>query len=71
MYAYITRRLLLIIPTIFLVTIIVFFLVRFIPGDVIKMMVAEIAQQATNPITTARVNLVHKKRSAPAAANNP
>ncbi len=48
MCAYLIRRLLLTIPTIFLVTVIVFFLVRLIPGDVIKMMVAEISEQATN-----------------------
>jgi len=38
---YIIRRLLLIIPTLFLVTIIVFLSVRFVPGDVIDIMVAE------------------------------
>ncbi len=41
MRAYIIRRLLLIIPTLFIVTIIVFFSVRFIPGNVIDLMVAE------------------------------
>lgn len=41
MRAYIIRRLLLIIPTLFLVTSIVFLLVRFIPGDVIDTMMAE------------------------------
>ena len=41
MRAYIIRRLVLIIPTLFLVTILVFLLVRFIPGDVINLMVAE------------------------------
>ena len=40
MRAYIIRRLLLIIPTLFLLTIIVFLSVRFIPGDVIDLMVA-------------------------------
>ena len=40
MKAYIIRRLLLIIPTLFLLSIIVFLSVRFIPGDVIDMMVA-------------------------------
>ena len=39
MRAYIGRRLLLMIPTIFLVTLVVFFSVRFIPGDVIDLMV--------------------------------
>jgi peptide/nickel transport system permease protein len=38
---YIIRRVLLIIPTLFLVTIIVFLSVRFVPGDVIDIMVSE------------------------------
>ena len=41
MRAYIIRRLLLIIPTLFLLTILVFLSVRFIPGDVIDAMVIE------------------------------
>ena len=40
MRAYITRRLLLMIPTLFLLTIVVFLSVRFIPGDVIDVMVS-------------------------------
>ena len=40
MRAYIIRRLLLIIPTLFILTILVFLSVRFIPGDVIDLMVA-------------------------------
>ena len=43
MRAYLTRRLLLTIPTLLLVTIIVFMLVRFIPGSVLDMMVAEMS----------------------------
>ena len=39
MKAYIIRRLLLIIPTLWILTIIVFLMVRFIPGDVIDIMV--------------------------------
>jgi len=46
MRAYAIRRMLLIIPTIGLVTIIVFLLVRFIPGDVIDMMMAQMAEQS-------------------------
>ena len=46
MRAYVIRRLLLIIPTIGLVTIIVFLLVRFIPGDVIDMMMAQMSEQS-------------------------
>ena len=41
MRAYIIRRLLLLIPTLFLLSILVFLSVRFIPGDVIDVMVAE------------------------------
>ena len=41
MRAYIIRRLLLIIPTLFILSILVFLSVRFIPGDVIDVMVAE------------------------------
>ncbi len=42
MRAYLIRRILLIIPTLALLTIIVFLIIRLIPGDVIDMMVAEI-----------------------------
>ena len=42
MRAYIIRRLLLVIPTLFLLTVLVFLSVRFIPGDVIDRMVIEI-----------------------------
>jgi peptide/nickel transport system permease protein len=40
-HTYIIRRLLLIIPTLFLVTIIVFLSVRFIPGSLVELMVAD------------------------------
>lgn len=46
MRAYILRRLLLMIPTIFLVTMIAFLTVRFIPTSVIDLMVSEMAYQA-------------------------
>ncbi|MFC1900879.1 ABC transporter permease [Chloroflexota bacterium] len=46
MRAYVIRRLLLMIPTLGLVTVIVFLLVRFIPGDVIDMMLAEMSEQS-------------------------
>jgi peptide/nickel transport system permease protein len=42
MRAYIIRRLLLIIPTLFILTILVFLSVRFIPGDVIDVIVGRI-----------------------------
>ena len=48
MRAYIIRRLLLMIPTLFLLTIVVFLSVRFIPGDVIDVMVGRMDQSATN-----------------------
>ena len=41
MYAYIIRRLLLIIPTLFLVTIVAFSMARFIPGDVVEAIMLE------------------------------
>jgi len=44
--AYIIRRLLLIIPTIFLASLIVFFIIRLIPGDVIDLMLAEVVGAA-------------------------
>ncbi len=45
MLAYTIRRLLLIIPTMLLVTVIVFLSVRFIPGNVVEMMVAQMSSQ--------------------------
>jgi len=47
MTGYVIRRLILIIPTLLLVTIIVFFSVRFIPGDIIELMVAEMSAEGT------------------------
>ena len=41
MRAYVVRRLLLVIPTLFILSVIVFLLVRFIPGDVIDVMTQE------------------------------
>ena len=46
MRTYIIRRFLLLIPTLVMVTLIIFFLVRFIPGDVIDLMVEEMAEEA-------------------------
>ena len=45
MRSYLIRRLILTIPTLILVTMIVFMLVRFIPGDVLDMMVAEMSAE--------------------------
>ena len=50
MKAYIIRRLLLIIPTLFILTIIVFLAVRFIPGDIIDVMVARMEWHAAGVI---------------------
>ena len=47
MRAYIIRRLLLLIPTLLILSIIVFLLVRFIPGDIIDTMVAEMGVYST------------------------
>ena len=57
MRAYITRRLLLIIPTVFLLSIIVFLSVRFIPGDVIDVLVGRIE---TSYVTVDREALEQK-----------
>ena len=45
MRTYIIRRLLLIIPTLFLVTVIVFILIRLVPGDAVDAMAIRLAQQ--------------------------
>lgn len=47
---YIIRRLLLLIPTIFLVTIMVFLSVRFLPGDIVDQMLAEMMRGAWGDI---------------------
>lgn len=44
MRAYIIRRLLLLIPTLFIVTVILFCAVRFIPGDVVELMAAQVGE---------------------------
>ncbi len=46
MRAYIIRRLLLVIPTVFLVTILIFFTLRLIPGDIVDLIVKERATYA-------------------------
>jgi len=46
MRAYAIRRLLLVIPTLWLITLLTFLLVRFIPGDVIDMMLAQMSEQS-------------------------
>jgi len=51
MRAYITRRLLLIIPTVLLATLMVFFVVHLIPGDIIDLMIAENPVGTTGDVT--------------------
>ena len=46
MRAYVIRRLLLVVPTLLILSMIVFLLVRFIPGDVIDAMQADLALTA-------------------------
>jgi peptide/nickel transport system permease protein len=46
MRAYVIRRVILIVPTLFIICILVFLLVRFIPGDVIDMMLAQMSEQS-------------------------
>jgi peptide/nickel transport system permease protein len=48
MRSYIIRRLLLTIPTVLIVTLIVFFMIRLIPGDVIDIMAAGLISQGIN-----------------------
>ena len=50
MRAYIIRRLLLIIPTLFILSIIVFLSVRFIPGDIVDAMAAQMERYQTATI---------------------
>ena len=57
MRAYTIRRILLIIPTLLLVTIIVFLSVRFIPGDVIDQLVSEINVENTMSYEEARAQI--------------
>ena len=45
MRAYIIRRLLLVVPTLFILTVLVFLSVRFIPGDAIDVLVLELEYQ--------------------------
>ena len=45
MRAYIIRRLLLMIPTLFMLTLLVFLAVRFIPGDIIDLMLGQMQYQ--------------------------
>ncbi|HEX9896996.1 MAG TPA: ABC transporter permease [Dehalococcoidales bacterium] len=55
MRAYIMRRALLLIPTIFLVTLIVFFSVRFVPGSVVDIMVGQLSAASGENVSRADV----------------
>ena len=53
MRAYIIRRLLLVIPTLFILSVLVFLSVRFIPGDVIDVMAARIEAMGSGQVDRA------------------
>ena len=53
MRAYVTRRLLLLLPTLFVLSVLVFLSVRFIPGDVIDVMLGRMEWQAAGGIDRA------------------
>ena len=59
MRAYLIRRLLLIIPTLFILSILVFLSVRFIPGDVIDVMVGRMMQTYVGGVELDREALEH------------
>ena len=50
MRAYVIRRILLVIPTLFIVTVLVFLSVRFIPGDIIDVMTARMTATQSGTI---------------------
>jgi peptide/nickel transport system permease protein len=60
MTAYTVRRLLLIIPTIVLLTVFVFLSVRFIPGDVVDILVSEINSEGVLSYEEARAAISHE-----------
>ena len=55
MRAYIVRRLALLIPTLVLVTLIVFFSVRFVPGSIVDIMTAQLSSQGGETVSRAQV----------------
>ena len=59
MRAYLTRRLLLIIPTLFILSVLVFLSVRFIPGDTIDAMVSRLARSGVDLSNLNREALEH------------
>ncbi len=63
MTAYIIRRIFLIIPTLFLVSLLAFFLIRWIPGDVVDLMIAIMQQYVTLGTETYENNMVGTSES--------
>ncbi len=57
MQGYVIRRLLLLIPTIFLVSIIIFLLVRFVPGDAVDFLQTQLSQGAGVTVTIERAQI--------------
>ena len=57
MRAYIIRRLLLAIPTVFLISVLVFFMVRLIPGDVVDAMAALLVERGVTNLEVARESI--------------
>jgi peptide/nickel transport system permease protein len=55
MTAYITRRIFWLIPALFFVTVITFFIVRWVPGDAVDVIVAQLSQGGTVNIDAAAV----------------
>ena len=55
MRSYFIRRLILLIPTLFLVTLIVFFSVRFVPGSVIDLMTSQLSAAGGEPVSREQI----------------
>ena len=47
MRAYLIRRLLLVIPTVFIITLIIFFLMRLVPGDIVDDLIWRMEEAGT------------------------
>ena len=60
MRAYIIRRVLLMIPTVFIVSLIIFLLVRLIPGSIVDAMVAQLQRVSGTTVTVDRAVIEHE-----------
>ena len=60
MRTYVVRRLLLMVPTVFVVTFIVFVLMRLVPGDVVDIMVSQFAVEGGGDVEAARELLMEE-----------